>query len=170
MSTFELRGKFVHTSMYILSLSEEKEAFRTFERELESAPFMSELNENRIVMHVNQKARQHSEPLVTTVLQLRICQCILKLAEVKEKWCGIMYKSEITGLIGVKFTTLESYLENLKKKGIIEYLPHVKKPEWEGGVLRLTVKGRERIQAELAYLLRFEDVDQTLKKIQPIIQ
>jgi len=108
-------------------------------------------------------------PLITTTLQLRICQCILKLAEVKEKWCGMMYKSEITGLIGVKFTTLESYLENLKKEGIIEYLPHVKKPEWEG-VLRLTTTGRERLQAELEKLLSFEDVNKTLKKIQPVLQ
>lgn len=81
----------------------------------------------------------------------------------------MMYKSEITGLIGVRFTTLESYLENLKKKGVIEYLPHVTKPEWEG-VLKLTVTGRERLQAELVYLLSFEDVNETLKKIQPIIQ
>ena len=131
---------------------------------------MSEVNENRIAMHVNQKARQHLEPLVTTVLQLRICQCILKLAEVKEKWIGMMYKSEITSLIGVKFTTLDSYLENLKKEGIIEYLPHVKKPEWEGGVLKLTTTGKERLQAELENLLSFEDVNKTLQKIQPIIQ
>lgn len=75
---------------------------------------MLTIDKNCAATHVKRKLTFHSEPLVTTIRHLRICHCILKLAEVKENWCGMMYESEITSLVGVKSTTLESYLEELK--------------------------------------------------------
>jgi len=48
-------------------------------------------------------------------------------------------------------------------------LPHIKKKEWQG-IFRLTAEGEKRLKAELVELLSFKKLDQSLKKIQPLIR
>jgi len=121
-----------------------------------------------IVMAVPSRNVKKCESIINTRTQLRICQCILKITEIKQKWCGIIYRTEITSLLKIKFQTLESYLNKLKKKGIIKTVPHVTNPNW-GGVFMLTLKGKEKIETELQSLLSFKDVDEALKKVQPLL-
>jgi hypothetical protein len=115
---------------------------------------------------------QNSERLIKTTLQLKICYSLLKLTELKRRLNedGWFYKTDIVNLTKENYTTVDSFLQSLAKKGILRYLSIVTKSNWQGGVLRLTERGESAINAELTDLLSFEDVDKSLKKIQPILQ
>jgi len=83
---------------------------------------------------------------------------------------GWFYRTEIMDLVKAKYTTIDSYLQSLKKKGMVKHLDHYTKKDWEGGVLKLTEKGEREIKTEVEKLLSFEDFDESFKKIQPFLK
>ncbi|MDI6826838.1 MAG: hypothetical protein QMD36_06715 [Candidatus Aenigmarchaeota archaeon] len=78
----------------------------------------------------------NSEPIIKTTLQLKICVAMLKLTEIKRNLdCdGWFYKTELVDLVKAKYTTIDSYLQGLKKKGMVKHLKHFTKPDYEGGI------------------------------------
>lgn len=95
---------------------------------------------------------------------------MLKLTKTKRDFgCdGWFFKTELVDLVKAKYTTIDSYLQGLEKKGMVKYLTHVTKPEWQGGVLKLTAKGENEIKTRVKKLLIFEDINKSLKKIQSL--
>jgi hypothetical protein len=112
----------------------------------------------------------NSKRLIKTTFQLKICFCLLKLTELKRALNdnGWFYKIDVVNLCGGKYTTVDGYLQFLKKRGLLKYLVVVTKPDWQGGVLRLTDKGESEIKAELEESFSFQDINKALEKIQPI--
>ena len=92
-------------------------------------------------------------PLINTILQLKIAKCIRELTDIKEFYDGWIFRTEVVHLIDVKYNTLHDFLEKLEREGVIMYLGNKVKPEYQGGVFKITDKGKRRIEEELKELL-----------------
>ena len=55
------------------------------------------------------------DPVINTILQLKIMKSILKLTDMKEPYGGWIFRTEVVNTIQVKYNTLQDFLE---KEGI----------------------------------------------------
>jgi predicted transcriptional regulator len=93
-----------------------------------------------------------NEPLISTILQLKIAKRILEVTEIKQKiYNGWIYPTEITIPLHLKYTTLESYLKKLEKKEVVQFLIHIVRGE-HGSVFKVTEKGKTWLLKEIEEL------------------